>query len=640
MFWQFSRGATTLLFDEPANAAAPPTFGPFRVLHQIGSGVLGPVFRTHDSRQDRLVAIKAFKLDLIPEQAETLAEALRALVRTAPEHRSAVSVIDAGLEGHTPYLAMAFETRETLDQLVRRGDVGPADRIAALVRQLAEVIDVFAKEGCHHGALHPRDVFVTASGTGVRVTGFGVSQALAAAGIRWPGRRPYAAPERGGPDWNIRSDVYALGAIAHELLTGRRPAGTGEQDGEFGPDVPLGQRPRLRRLLATALADWPEDRFASAGDLATALAEPLGQTLETAPAPAPVEDHARVVPVVLPIETTVEFPAEEPVEEPLEEPIARSAAPIEEADETFEAPLAPPIIGTDRAAPSDDLVLRPGSVLFADLGTPSDRLRPDEPIEAPIEGEDALLEARPWDEDAIPMVATRRWDGIAAVVLAGLALGALVIIAGARLLAPEPGTEAGAQPAIASTERQTAPAPPVPEPAPETGPAAAPAETAAPRPAPAPLAPGRVIVESDPEGAIVTIDGRLLGGTPVTARNLPFGSYTVQVARPGYVPARTSVTLTAAAPTQSLRLSLEPGLPQPGAPPPPAGPPGAIDVDSRPRGARVSIDGRFVGNAPLRLADLEPGTHALTVEMSGYTGASRRVEVEPGGVSRLVVDLE
>jgi hypothetical protein len=264
---------------------------------------------------------------------------------------------------------------------------------------------------------------------------------------------------------------------------------------------------------------------------------------------------------------------------------------------------------------------------------------PDDQIDLPLHpgaDDDVFESADLWEAGAgaaAPPEAPRRGAGVAAVALAGLALGALIVVAGVRGLGlgsdppnrhATPATVSSISPAVASVPSAQEPTAP-------------PAVAAAPI-APA-AAPGRLRVESDPVGALVTIDGRHVGGTPATADNLPLGSHTVQVARSGFVPAQTRVTLTAAAPARDLRLSLQPGLSPPGLTTP-AGPSGAIDVDSRPRGARVSIDGRFVGNAPLRLADLEPGAHALLLEMAGYAGASRRVQVEPGGVARLIVSLE
>ena len=62
------RGAAYLTRDDPTGFAAPPAFGPFRVLHQIGVGALGPVFRTYEPTRDRLVAVKVFRLDIRPNR--------------------------------------------------------------------------------------------------------------------------------------------------------------------------------------------------------------------------------------------------------------------------------------------------------------------------------------------------------------------------------------------------------------------------------------------------------------------------------------------------------------------------------------------------------------------------------------------
>ena len=92
----------------------PASFGNYRVLHQIGSGVLGPVFRAYDSQQDRLVAIKTFRLDLVPENAARLAERLRALAATKVAHPAIVAAVDAGLSGATPFVALEYAGGESL----------------------------------------------------------------------------------------------------------------------------------------------------------------------------------------------------------------------------------------------------------------------------------------------------------------------------------------------------------------------------------------------------------------------------------------------------------------------------------------------------------------------------------------------
>src|SRR4051812_49714291 len=82
--------------DDPAAFVPPPAFGPFRVLHQIGIGALGPVFRTYEPTRDRLVAVKVFRLDIVPEQAQSLADELSRAAEAGLFHPSIVEPIAAG----------------------------------------------------------------------------------------------------------------------------------------------------------------------------------------------------------------------------------------------------------------------------------------------------------------------------------------------------------------------------------------------------------------------------------------------------------------------------------------------------------------------------------------------------------------
>jgi hypothetical protein len=168
-------------------------------------------------------------------------------------------------------------------------------------------------------------------------------------------------------------------------------------------------------------------------------------------------------------------------------------------------------------------------------------------------------------------------------------------------------------------------------------PASPPEQAQADEPKPAP-AQGRLVVRSQPSGALVTIDGRHVGETPFVARGLAPGTYAVRVAHPGHVPRTERVSIGAAAPVRTLEVTLTPGLESaPSAAT--TATRGAIDVDSRPRGARVIVDGRFVGLAPLRLADVGPGEHQVTLELGGYRSATGRVRVDAGRIAALTTTL-
>ena len=220
---------------------------------------MGPVFRAYDSDRDCLVAIKAFKLDLLPEQTASFVDALHAIAARPPIHDAIVSAGDAGLEGVTPFLALEYASGDRLDAILRDGGaVRPSDALA-LCRSLAEAIDAGWDQGVGHGALHPRDVFI--QGAAVAVTGFGVVQALEAHGLKAPVRRPYTAPERAAGDpWDRRADVYSLAAIARELLA-RQTA--------------VEENSALHSVLDRALASAPDARYTTAAEMMTALNEAL-----------------------------------------------------------------------------------------------------------------------------------------------------------------------------------------------------------------------------------------------------------------------------------------------------------------------------------------------------------------------------
>ena len=233
------RGASELNHDDPSSFSPPAAFGPFRVLHQIGSGVLGPVFRTYEPERDRLIAVKGFRIDLLPEQAALLATELQRIVDSGLAHPAIVQPVAAGMEGHLPYLAQEYVAAESLDIAMKHYAPAAPARVMPFLQQIAAALDAAAASGILHGGLHPRDIFLTTDEA--RATGFGIVQAIENIGFRAPTRRPYTAPERvNGEEWGIEADVFSLGAIAHELLTGRRPAGPGDQDGTFNATTSYG----------------------------------------------------------------------------------------------------------------------------------------------------------------------------------------------------------------------------------------------------------------------------------------------------------------------------------------------------------------------------------------------------------------
>lgn len=598
-------GVPALPYDDSAGFTAPPAFGTFRVLHQIGSGVLGPVFRTFEPQHEKLVAIKAFRLDVVPEVTARLADGLRRLAANPVSHPALIPIVDAGLEGTTAYLASEYVAADTLDVALKHLAPARIEAALPLLRQVAEAIEAAWAAGLGHGSLHPRDIFVVAGGQGdsagateVRVGGFGVVSALERLQIKAPVRRPYTAPERadGGP-WDIHADVFSLGVIAHELLTGRRPAGPDEQDGELPTGTSPEQRVAIRRALASVLSADPARRFATptafVDALTTGEVPVVAERAETAERAERAEAAAPDVPEV------AETPAaHETVAEPAE-PVA-PAIPVE------------PVQPSGPAEPAE-----PEEVEHVMSGVPLNFPPSYEP---------------PLYRGAIPSPPPTP----AGAVLAGmLVLGVLLgtgfgywlrgPAADADVEAPLPVTEVitdepiGTEVAVVQTPAPTPPATPPPSAA---RPAAAPAR-------------GRLLVRTVPAGATVSVNGRARGTSPAAIRDLPFGTYNVTVSRAGYQRRVQRVTVSQAVPARDITIELVRTAPAAA-----ATATGSVYVETRPAGASVSIDGRALGTAPLLVPDLAPGPHTIRLDLAGHKSVTTTVVVRAGQRTPVRASLE
>ena len=252
----------------------PPAFGRFKLLHQIGAGVLGPVFRTHDPEGDRLVAVKAFSLDITPEQAAELAAEFQRLVDLGLETPHLAVPLGTGVEEFVAYLASQYVAGESLDAAIRQYGPAPAGDAARLIGHIAEALDGAARVGVFHGALHPRDILVTPGET--HITGMGVAKALERIGLHGPIRRPYVAPEReNGEEWGAAADIFSLAAISYEVLTGRRALPGTDQPLAGLADLAARDIGALRDVIETGLDADPERRPSLGADFAVAFANAL-----------------------------------------------------------------------------------------------------------------------------------------------------------------------------------------------------------------------------------------------------------------------------------------------------------------------------------------------------------------------------
>ena len=662
------------------------------------------MFRTYEPTRDRLVAVKVFRLDITPEQAQALAAALSRAAEASLFHPSIVEPIAAGIEGTSAYRAEEYVAAESLDVAMRHYAPAPVEKVLPFIAQLAGAIDFARAAGIGHGALHPRDVFITPDEA--RATGFGVVEALEQVDLRAPVRRPYAAPERvAGAGWDATADVFSLAAIAYELLTARRPAGTGVRIGPLADDTP--NSAGLHEVLARAMAERPEDRFVTALAFASALeaaahgervtgaisavAAIAAATLaagtdpaERLAAPSREEQEAETTPAG---ETTLVAASREPERfyRVDDEPVPAAAEALPAAEVAHEPAAELPLRDTARLSEED--LVREGPGAFADEAVVEEPAAADEegrgeehvirePARAPAADAAPL---RDYPRSYSPLTATedlstveRPRPAVLPLALTGIlclliGFAAGYAVGGREGRGNEPPQDVAATPAVPAPAQQPAgkewseqavrpSAPPAtsaaqppsavpPVPADEPG---APETTRAP-PGAAPTS-GTLVVRSTPPGASVTVNGRWRGRTPLTLERLPFARYVLRVVQPGYVVEREEVALSRTNPSRavSLRLQREREAPPPsrrGAPPATepgssAALTGSLYVASNPAGARVFIDGKPYGTAPLRVPGLRIGAHVVRMELPDHTTWSTSSRVVAGEERRVSGSLE
>jgi hypothetical protein len=676
-------------------------------MHQIGVGVLGPVFRTYDPAADRLVAVKAFHLDLTPEQAAGFVKALTGIVNVGLSHPAIIAPIAAGIEDGVPYLAQEYVAAESLGVALRHYAPAPAERALPFIIQVGEAIDAAHELGVTHGALHLRDIFVTPEEA--RTTGFGIVHALETVGLRGPIRRPYAAPELiAGRPWAGDADRFALASIAYELLTGKRAAGSGQQVTERLGTIPDVDDPEaLREVFAIALGDAPESRFSSAAGLVVALRTAIGVEVDPgafARQWPPDGASASVVSVAAGGEETISDLLANLDLHPVAE-VTLSADPVAGDDQEARSDDAEVTLAADPAFddagrdpfPSEPVAVAAETDEYGTLEQPmlgvfdgdaaADGGDPygldDERDDLDDEDDLDVAPASPWSPRAMAPIALAIAVGTLAAYVVWLGIGswgdetvtdelaaeAVVADAGDERTGSVPAAAAGSRDErgqewsgatvaaagadsvdVADTSRPT----PLGVP-PAQATAALPAEAVeaawaarrrqAGSPAPPRTAPtetrgsGWLLVRTSPPGATVTIDGVNRGQTPLSLRDVPFGTHAVAISQTGFEERTREVNLSVDAAVVAVSVDLVPAR-APGTTAAVQGATGSLFVDSRPPGARVLVDGRATGSTPVLLPDLAPGPHRVQIERDGYQIWTTTITVSGAERVRVAASLE
>ncbi len=274
--------------------------GPYEIVSAVGAGGMGEVYRARDTRLERTVAVK-----VLPQHLSVSAEVRQRFEREAKtisqlSHPHVCALYDVGNQDGVEYLVMEYLEGETLADRLGRGAL-PTEQTLRYGIEIADALDKAHRQGIVHRDLKPGNVMLTKSG--VKLLDFGLAKAMAPAapgsGLTTlptvAGSSPltqegtilgtfqYMAPEQlEGRDADVRTDIFAFGAVLYEMATGRK-AFSGKSQASLISSIMSSEPPALatlapmappalERVVRTCLAKDPEDRWQSAHDLKSELA--------------------------------------------------------------------------------------------------------------------------------------------------------------------------------------------------------------------------------------------------------------------------------------------------------------------------------------------------------------------------------
>jgi Tol biopolymer transport system component len=274
---------------------APGTrLGPFDVTAPLGAGGMGQVFRAHDSRLNRDVAIKVLPPEFANDPARMARFAREAQVLAALSHPNIAAIFGLEESGGASALVMELVEGQTLGERIESGPI-PLDEVLNIARQIGEALEAAHEKGIIHRDLKPANVKINPEGK-VKVLDFGLAKAMDADPISGGGSQPnaqtltldstragqimgtaaYMSPEQArGKPVDKRADIWAFGVVLYEMVTGKSMF-----EGETVSDtlaavlradidlkhLPADTPPKVRRLLQRCLERDPKRRLRDIGD--------------------------------------------------------------------------------------------------------------------------------------------------------------------------------------------------------------------------------------------------------------------------------------------------------------------------------------------------------------------------------------
>ena len=259
--------------------------GRYRLVELLGQGGMATIYRARDNQLERDVAAKVLRPEYGNDPDFFARFRQEAQSAASLNHPGVVAVYDYGTDEVGPYIVMELVDGEDLATIIRRTGALPPRQAARIAAQAARAIAAAHERGFVHRDIKPGNILVTRDGR-VKVADFGIARAIAESSLTMPGTTlgsvHYFSPEQARGELAApASDIYSLGIVLYELLTGQRPwrgdtaaaiatarlSGVVPSPSAAKPGTP----PALEAITRRALAPRAEDRFAAAADMAEAL---------------------------------------------------------------------------------------------------------------------------------------------------------------------------------------------------------------------------------------------------------------------------------------------------------------------------------------------------------------------------------
>jgi hypothetical protein len=276
----------------------------YRLVELLGRGGMGIVFRAHEISLDREVALKVLALDplLAPDAFARFEREAKLAAKL--DHPNIVPIFGVGQGGSVAYYTMRLVRGGSVEDLIGNRRGLELEQTIRILRDVAAALDFAHAQGVAHRDIKPANILLSETGHAA-VADFGIAKALGGNSAQQQtstgiiGSPGYMSPEQWrGEEIDGRADQYALGIVAYEMLTGRRPFETDRiQDllklhisGDV-PDVTAqrpGMEPQVNDAIRRALAKWPSERFGTATAFVEALAgrRPVGNSARSVRVPA------------------------------------------------------------------------------------------------------------------------------------------------------------------------------------------------------------------------------------------------------------------------------------------------------------------------------------------------------------------